>query len=81
MRVRIRSFALVENEHQRGARVIARFTAQLDHFQLSALKLMECPEKGYMIWSTRHVRLSMEGREEIMRKVMLKIEGAEASEG
>lgn len=73
MDVRIRNFREVEGERVKGLRVLARFTAQFDHFRLSDLKVMECPDKGLMIWATRNVRLSMEGRAEILRKIIPKI--------
>ena len=77
MRVRIRNFRLSENpEFLKGIPVVARFTAQMDHFKLFDLKLMNCPEKGKMIWATRYVRLSMEGRAAIMRGVERKMERA-----
>lgn len=77
MRVRITNFQPVENEWVRDVRVLARFTAQLDHFRLFDLKLMDDPERGVTVWATRNVRLSMEGRAEILRKALLRMERPE----
>lgn len=75
MRVRIRNLQMIEGEMVNGKRVVARFTAYMDHFRLYDLKLMDCPERGLTIWATRFVRLSMEGRAAILEKVLEKVGG------
>lgn len=78
MRVRIRSFQLLERRVTiKGKRLVAKFTAQLDHFKIFEMKLMDCPDRGMIVWAPSQVRLSVEGREAIMRGVMRKLERAE----
>ena len=78
MRVRIRSFQLLEHRVTiRGKRLVAKFTAQLDHFKIFQMKLLDCPDRGMIVWAPSAIQLSMEGREAIMRGVMRKLERAE----
>lgn len=70
MRVRIRNFRLKDKlVTVKGARVVASFTAQLDHFRIFELTLSES-DRGFMVWAPRQVRLSMEGRARICEKAI-----------
>lgn len=53
-----------------GKKILAKFTVILDHFQIQQVKLVECPERGYLVWSPSAVRLSMEGREKILEAAL-----------
>ena len=79
MRVRIRGFQLQERRVIiNGCCYVAKFAAQLDHFIIYQMKLMECPERGLIVWSPSQIRLSMEGREMIQCKAKKVLASREA---